>query len=1189
MMVEQFIDRLAQQGLLDKEVIADLRRRVARAKGKQVTPEAVAKYLVDKGHLTRFQATKLVNEIISKQDRPGAAPGRPKPADDELRLADEPLEAATPLGETRELAKPAPTREPRRIDDEVADLTAIDLEAAPSRPAAPTPAPSSTPSPTPAKPVAPPPPEPPVAKHVPPAAPVRTDETLLDEMAADLEQRGATAADQGDRGGLFGGWGRGRPARLAQRRLEKSSEWDSMLLLVGGASLGVLLVIGTFLFLSLTRGAAEDLMSAAESAYKEESYGAAIKLYDKFLGAYPRHEKASYARVRRETARLRQVFQNPDQGLQVALEALPNIEGEESFPDVRDELASVLPQIARGFVNQAKLAKDSAQQAELLRKTQQSMELVNNRVYIPDTQRKSQLTMIGSIVEDMARVQREIDRERKLGETIAAIDAAVAAGDTFTAYTVRQELLNEYPGMETDDSLFEAVLKISEKERDRVGVARELRAATTEDPVGEGAPRVVLSHRMGTPIASVKGHVVFVLADGAVFGLDASTGDVLWRRFVGFETTSQPIPLSTNATGADALVVDRRSHSVMRLDGRTGGVLWQLAVGEAFADPVVADERVYVATRAGTVHVLDAQSGDSQVQVTIPQRLETGPGRDQQRPQFYQVAEQDNLYVVSTDTWECREVYYIGHKRGTISVPPVMTLGHLFVFENAGPDFCYLHVIQTDEQGLQLKQAQPKIRLQGQVLVPPSVGRRRVLAVTDRRAVELYDVDPNNESGTPVISAGRHHATAEAPVLSYSLLEQGYLWVANNRLTKYQVQASTGKLPAEWVLDEQDRYVAPLQMVRDVVVHVRQRQGTPGYTVSAVRFNDKDPSWQTELAVPVRGTYVRGDSIEWVTARGRLYVTDRAGLATGLLGEATASAVRDERLALSLGEAVDMGGGRSILAPAQGYNQIAIHQLEGDSAGLKLLALTVPPGDAALAPVPFAGGLLIPLRDGRVLLTDPTTGAERAQPFHPDIEAGSVTDWNAPAILSGGSEFVIAASGQRLFRVGLKDRPQLHLSELGGTRSAEPLVGPLAAAGSVVFGVTRSAANDSVFALQPTDMKIVETWPLEGRVLWGPRPVGDLVLLATGSELACWDATATRRWTVPLEDAPVVGQPVREGDQLVLTAESGTVWRLDVATGGTLARADAGEPIAAGGTRFGDQWLVPGRSGVVLVVADPSP
>ena len=68
MMIEQFIDRLEQQGLLDQGDVDDLRRRIARIKGKKITPEAIAKYLVDKGRLTRFQATKLVNDVTNLLD-----------------------------------------------------------------------------------------------------------------------------------------------------------------------------------------------------------------------------------------------------------------------------------------------------------------------------------------------------------------------------------------------------------------------------------------------------------------------------------------------------------------------------------------------------------------------------------------------------------------------------------------------------------------------------------------------------------------------------------------------------------------------------------------------------------------------------------------------------------------------------------------------------------------------------------------------------------------------------------------------------------------------------------------------------------------------------------------------------------------------------------------------------------------
>ena len=62
MAASQFIALLENRGLLDPEIIVELHRQVEQSKGR-VTPEAIAKLLVENGQLTRFQATKLVTEL----------------------------------------------------------------------------------------------------------------------------------------------------------------------------------------------------------------------------------------------------------------------------------------------------------------------------------------------------------------------------------------------------------------------------------------------------------------------------------------------------------------------------------------------------------------------------------------------------------------------------------------------------------------------------------------------------------------------------------------------------------------------------------------------------------------------------------------------------------------------------------------------------------------------------------------------------------------------------------------------------------------------------------------------------------------------------------------------------------------------------------------------------------------------
>src|SRR5437764_7808433 len=87
------LDLAEQQGLLDGKAIAELRRQVAESKFI-ITPEAIAKVLVDHGHLTPFQARKLVSQALANEPDPveervaeKPTPRKPQPIED-LTFAD---------------------------------------------------------------------------------------------------------------------------------------------------------------------------------------------------------------------------------------------------------------------------------------------------------------------------------------------------------------------------------------------------------------------------------------------------------------------------------------------------------------------------------------------------------------------------------------------------------------------------------------------------------------------------------------------------------------------------------------------------------------------------------------------------------------------------------------------------------------------------------------------------------------------------------------------------------------------------------------------------------------------------------------------------------------------------------------------------------------------------------------------
>src|SRR5205823_2215988 len=99
MSASKVLDLAERQGLLDAKAIGELRKQVAESKFV-VTPEAVAKILVDKGHLTAFQARRLVSSALEEPDAGPVASAPPKPKRDKRRHQTAPAPAAelTPLG-----------------------------------------------------------------------------------------------------------------------------------------------------------------------------------------------------------------------------------------------------------------------------------------------------------------------------------------------------------------------------------------------------------------------------------------------------------------------------------------------------------------------------------------------------------------------------------------------------------------------------------------------------------------------------------------------------------------------------------------------------------------------------------------------------------------------------------------------------------------------------------------------------------------------------------------------------------------------------------------------------------------------------------------------------------------------------------------------------------------------------------
>ncbi len=927
---DQFLTLLEEREILSARTVANLRAQVAQSP-KPIAAELIAKRLVKHGHLTPAQAKRLLSAV--EEAAPPTKPAAAKPA------------AARPQPKAEEDLGFAP------IDDEPAAYRVKSRR--PARP-------------RPAKPAAQPPAERPAKSRLHRAGlrrarPHRPHEADKTSAAPKLPRQEARCSTRRCRRSVDPAWERStgccptprwlpRPAvrwrplrpgaeasgdvfrRQPKVRKETESEkWGSPLMLLGGGGLLVMLFAGAWLWHALTSGNAEKMLRMADDSYNQGSYLQAIKQYDDYLVAFPKDAGASGGRVKKEMAKLRQATQLGSDwptALKTADELLGHISTEKDFKEAYPELAAMLPLIAEGLADKARKTSDSA----LVDKSQQALAMVEK--YVPKTLRQASASKLADVQASLAITKREIARDSELAKTLATMQKAVKESKTADAYTVCSAALRQYPDLADNAKLKARLLEVSRAQQTLVKWVAEVKPPAAADPPAGTAAVITLARReTKTEVPDVAGQCVLAAVDGAVYGLDAATGKVVWRRFIGFDANpraaSLPVlPLSSEA-GGDALVVDTARNELLRIDGASGRVRWRYAVGEPFdARPVVADEKILLATPNGKLITISAATGESPGYVHLPQPLGVAPAVDGHRSLIYQVAARANLFILALGDGACRHVDFLGHERETVATAPLVVDDFLLLVVNDGARDAQLRVylIQPKESGKPepwLKLVQ-QIPLGGHVATPPLADGRRVLVATTSGIVRIFELG-GAESKAPLKQIAESAIEGADNVIRFPLLQGGQLFVADNRLTKYDIQAARGRLEPNWIEDDQSAFLQPPAAVGQAVVAVRRKLGSPGAVVSARAMQGSELFWATELGVPPAGepqVLDDGKAIV-VTAGGAVFKIDAGATASAILGDPLV-APDVFRLPPPVKHVIRLSGGLLAVSSGKGSQQIGV-------------------------------------------------------------------------------------------------------------------------------------------------------------------------------------------------------------------------------------------------------------------------
>ncbi len=1110
MLANDLLDRLERLGLLDQEIVEALRQQLEES-GTRVTPEAIAKLLVDNGQLTKFQATKLIGELRSGQYEDASAT---------IGSADGDLAMADGFG-----------------DDEV---IAVDAEQEVFA-------------------------EPIVEAGVVEAQPVDAEPNL---------------------GGGKGGPKSPRPAPKGGRPVKKENVWDSFKIYGFLGILAFLILAGAGLYFLLKKGSSDGFIQEANKVYDQQNYTAAEKLYTDFLDTYGQDDQySSLARVRIAMTKLYQAeqFSDPTTGLDAEKELLPTIENEEGLEEERGNLAALLVDVADNLSMAAGKAKETAEKQRLLERLDEQIQVMENPVYMSSAMKTALSTRLQAITENRARVQRDINRNLRLDESVAGMQKELDAKETKAAYDIRTQLLREFPELHDNERLVELVSAASGIQKTLVSLSNNKPEVSTETTAAEAIRSIVLTTPQGDKLRGLDGEHLYLRARGSVLAFACEDGRLLWRKFVGYGQDHSPVAL---AGGEGVLLSNSKLLEVQRCAGDDGSIVWRAGIGEPFAEPIAEGETVYVPALSGRLIALDAETGDAKWVVQIPQPIEVAPGMDVRTGVSYQPGNHSNLYVLNSKSGQSLESFYIGHAEGTIAVPPVALLGHVFVFENAGTDYVRIHVLRYDEKGTSLRIAQPPLRMDGNVTVSPSLQDRRVIVLTDRAEVAVLDIEPTAERDQVSVVA-KLVASYDKPTATQMAVGRTQMWITGTRIGSYQLQINTGRVAREWVKYEGDSFIGRPLAFEDALVHARMLRGTSGIRVTAADPKTGAELWRNDVGVPVAMVeQVPGEAkFHVVTSQAAMFALDRESIASG----STNGPVENpggNGVAMRFANPIPIDETKRVLLNQESASEMVVYDPSRAREKLRLVTMAIPDGKSSGQGVISGGGLVLPLDSGRVSVINWQTGAMLGSPFQPASVPETAVQWTQPITLADDPDQVVVADSRKsLYRLRIGDQ----IRELAKVDLPEAFLGPVARVGNQMVAAASGPAADFLIGRDLASLDESFRMLLDGRVVWGPMAAGDVCLVQTNDGVIhAFDSTGKQKYEFESPEGTPVGKPLTIASSTILVGAPGWLINLDTASGRVIGQADIGQPISASPLPVGNRLLVPGAEGVIYIEEMPT-
>ena len=515
----------------------------------------------------------------------------------------------------------------------------------------------------------------------------------------------------------------------------------------------------------------------------------------------------------------------------------------------------------------------------------------------------------------------------------------------------------------------------------------------------------------------------------------------------------------------------------------------------------------------------------------------------------------------------------------------MLVLDKLAVLENDGVETSHLHLLALDAEGTLAKEVADR-RLTGSATSAPLVAGRRMLLVTDRGQMEVYDIGAS-EGTQPLTLIASRAATGSQPVARHAAIVGNHIWIGDVQLKKYAISPTGNRLPVESIENDFSgaTFDHPFLPTAKTLIHVHRPKARTGFVVAATDTSQGKVLWETQLAMPPAGAAVvdsAAKALAVANAEGFVFRFDEAAIRSRVQDQSLTAQSRPTNLP-ALTKAVDLGQGRAAFCAA-GFDQILLYDPAKAGQSLRWVKLASP---LACAVTPMGNGFVAPLDVGQVFYLSATDGTSFATPFQPRLQPGTTMSY-APAGVVNAAErrFVISDGSEKVYLVAAVDQPSPHLAAVAEAGAGPyPIQSRMIVLGDVAMAV---AGDSHVARFRLPSLEPAGVSNLSGPVVWGPFAAGDAILLATADgQLAFISPSGEEIWRAPLEHGDLTGEPIVDNDSVLIAFRNGIIERCARSDGKPIAAVNVEHSLAAGPVAFLQRIVVTAADGTLLVVDRP--